>query len=389
MKVNIGVVGRFHAFDLAKELNNHKVLNKLISTYPKFKVKEWGLNKDKIISEFYFEILSRFANKIPVVKKNIITNFINIRHAKKCSKFLNQCDIHIGWSGSTLETILEAKKLNKSVILERGSSHYNYQMKILNEEYGKYANINLFNQNYQHWQRELLEYELADYISIPSNFVKQSFINNGIKESKLILNPYGVDLQNFRQIPKTDKVFRIIFAGTGSFRKGYHYLLQAFKELNLKNCELWHLGTFSKEMIPFMKRYENKNFILKGIIPQKELYKYYSQGNVLVLPSLEEGLAMVQAQAMACGLPLICSTNSGGEDLISKEGQEGYIIPIRNVASIKEKILFLYENQDICRDMGNLAKKKAKTEFSWEVYGNRYLNNLVNIFNKDLSKNPS
>ncbi|HIE58654.1 MAG TPA: glycosyltransferase, partial [Hydrogenothermaceae bacterium] len=113
--------------------------------------------------------------------------------------------------------------------------------------------------------------------------------------------------------------------------------------------------------------------------PQNELYKYYSQGSIFVLPSLEEGFAMVQFQAMACGLPLICTTNTGGEDLITKNGEEGFVIPIRNVEAIKEKILYLYNNQNICKDMGQKAKKKIEKGFSWDDYGNRYIKNLEKI----------
>jgi len=378
MKVNIGVVGRFHAFDLAKQLNKKNILNKLITTYPKFKAREWGLKNDRIVSELFLEILNRHRNKIPLIKNEIINKFVKIQHAKKCSKYLTQCDIHIGWSSSTLETIIEAKKQKKIVILERGSSHYTYQMNILEEENKKHGNSK-FQANYSQWQRELLEYELADYISIPSSFVKRTFIEQGVDESKLLLNPYGVDLQEFKQVEKADDVFRIIFAGGGSLRKGYHYLLQAFYELDLPNCELWHLGSINDEVKPFLEKYKHKNWILKGHKPQNELYKYYSQGSIFVLPSLEEGFAMVQFQAMACGLPLICTTNTGGEDLITKNGEEGFVIPIRNVEAIKEKILYLYNNQNICKDMGQKAKKKIEKGFSWDDYGNRYIKNLEKI----------
>ena len=63
MKVNISVVGRFHAFNLAQQLKKHKVLNKLITTYPKFKVKGWGLEDNEIVSEIWLEILNRYRKK--------------------------------------------------------------------------------------------------------------------------------------------------------------------------------------------------------------------------------------------------------------------------------------------------------------------------------------
>ena len=91
-------------------------------------------------------------------------------------------------------------------------------------------------------------------------------------------------------------------------------------------------------------------------------------------------MAMVQLQAMACGLPLICSTNTGGDDLITKDGEEGFVIPIKNVEAIKEKILYLYNNQDIAKEMGQKAKKRMESGFTWEDYGNRYIKNLEEIY---------
>ena len=377
-KVNVNVVRRFHAFDLAKQIKKHNYLNKLVTTYPKFKVREWNLENSEIVSELWLEILNRYRNKIPFIPNDLINNFVKIQHAKTSAKYVNEADIIIGWSGSSLETIIEAKKKGKIFILERGSSHYSYQMNILKEE-NSIINKD-YKCNYQTWQRELLEYELADYISIPSSFVKRTFIEAGIDEKKLLVNPYGVNLAEFKQIKKEDDVFRIIFAGGGSLRKGYHYLLQAFYELNLPNCEVWHLGSINDEVKPFLDKYKHKNWILKGHKPQNELYKYYSQGNVFVMPSLEEGFAMVQFQAMACGLPLVCTTNTGGEDLISKDGEEGFLIPIRDVEVIKEKILYVYNNQNIAKEMGKKAKAKVENGFTWDDYGDRYIENLKKIY---------
>jgi glycosyltransferase involved in cell wall biosynthesis len=193
------------------------------------------------------------------------------------------------------------------------------------------------------------------------------------------LNPYGVNLNQFKQVAKKDDVFRIIFAGGANIRKGFHYLLQAFNELNLPNCELCHLGSVSEEIQPFIDKFKTDQVKFMGHQPQAELYKHYSQGSVFVMMSIEEGLAMVQPQAMACGLPIICTTNTGGEDLLSKNGEEGFVIPIRDVEALKMKILFLYNNQDIAKVMGQKAKQRVAHGFSWDDYGDRYINNLKMI----------
>jgi len=79
-------------------------------------------------------------------------------------------------------------------------------------------------------------------------------------------------------------------------------------------------------------------------------------------------------------LPLVCTTNTGGVDLITKDGKEGFIVPVGDIEAIKEKILFLYNNRDICYEMGQKAKK-AEKGFTWKDYGDRYNRNLERIYN--------
>lgn len=90
---------------------------------------------------------------------------------------------------------------------------------------------------------------------------------------------------------------------------------------------------------------------------------------------------MVQLQAMSCGLPLICTANSGGEEII-KNDVDGYVIPIRDLDTLKKKILFLYNNQSICNKMGKLAQLKVQRDFSWESYGKNVIATYKNLLRK-------
>ena len=274
--------------------------------------------------------------------------------------------------------------MGAKTILERGSTHIEYQRDILKEEYETYSLPGAPRDlpRPKIIEKELKEYEEADKIAVPSAFVKRTFIEKGISEEKLFVNPYGVDLSSFRQEPKTDNVFRVIFAGGMSLRKGVHYLLQGFAELNLPNSELLLLGGMNNEMKPFFKKHSVRGPTSEGgrtsassiryigHVPQRELYKYYSQSSVFAMLSIEEGLALVQPQAMACGLPIVCTTNTGGEDII-RDGREGFVIPIRSVEALKEKLTYLYEHPDICGEMGKQAKERVQERFTWRDYGER------------------
>jgi glycosyltransferase involved in cell wall biosynthesis len=231
--------------------------------------------------------------------------------------------------------------------------------------------------------RELKGYELSDYVTIPSNFVYRSFIMNGFNSKKLFLNNLGVSLIQFTNKNLKKNKFIIIYVGLLSFQKGSHYLLEAIYDLLVNqniNLEFWHVGKVSNEIENIKLKYQHKKIIYKGYVKQIELVNYYNESSVFVMPSIQEGMASVQLQAMACGLPIISTTNTGGDDLISNN-EEGFIIPIRDVTSLKEKILFFYNNRDYAEKMGKRALKKVSSGFTWNEYSRRLLDKLEMIKN--------
>ena len=387
MKVIISCGRKFHAFHLAEQIDKRGYLHKFITSFysqsqgwlSEFRKDKEQINPAKVITNIFSEITEKVLNKIPGIKNLTNWNYYSLELFDNWAKNqIDSCDLFVGWSGFSLKSILRAKSLGAVTIVERGSSHILFQKEILEEEYAKYGIKNKPVDN-RIVEKELLEYQEADYISIPSGFVKETFIKKGFDPKKLIHVPYGVDLSSFREVKKNDKTFRVVFLGGLTLRKGLHYLLQAFSELRLSNAELVLIGSVSAEMKPFLKQYEGIYSYL-GKIPHLELYKYLSQGSIFVLSSIEEGLAMLIPQAMACGLPVICTTNTGGADIIC-DGKEGFIIPIRDVNALKEKILYLYEHEDKRRSMSEASLKRAH-EFTWETYGDKIIAAYKEIVNK-------
>ena len=383
-KVSVGVLGRFHAFDLAGQLFRNGFLNKLVTSYPKFKASEWGVPRANIISHPSLEVLNRLNRRARSHSICDVQTNINCIHATLCTKVLDNCDVFIGWSGSSLEAIKKANALGKITILERGSTHYSFQVDVLSKEYDR-LNIKAPIINKKLWLRELEEYELCDYVSVPTNYVKKTFTDQGIPSSKILVNPYGVNLDNFSKKLKNDDTFRVIFAGHASIRKGFHLLLEAFSQLNLPNSELLHVGSVDKEMQSYIRDINLDNIVFAGHVPQTTLIDFYSQGSVFIMPSFEEGLAMVQIQAMACGLPLICTENSGGQ-MIMEHDKEGLVIAVGCVNSIKQSLVTLYENPKKLKSMANAAEDKVKSGFTWNDYGDRYINN-INLVVKNSADN--
>tara|TARA_Y100000591_G_scaffold330651_1_gene362256 strand:- start:351 stop:1502 length:1152 start_codon:yes stop_codon:yes gene_type:complete len=383
MKISIIVGGRFHAFNLAEQLNKKKYLKQLITSYPKYFVnKRFEISKDQIKSIYLKELVQRsFINKIYNFN-DLLTEYFDLK-AKSLLDY-KDLDILIGWSSFSYHSFLNIKNTKCIKILERGSSHIEFQNEIINEEY-LIQNIKPKPISKYIIEKEKKEYELADYIMVPSEFARKTFLEKGFDEKKIIKNPYGVDLKEFKSDLSTKQdqnKFRIIYTGTVSIRKGILYLLEAFNDLKLEDIELLIIGNIEKDLKKNIKKYKfNKNIIFKKSVNQSELRKFYIISHVFITCSIEEGLSMVQIQAMSCGLPVICTVNSGGEEIIN-DNIDGFILPIRDKIKLKEKIIYLYNNRNICTEMGKKAKKKATEHFSWEIYGQKAISIYQDLLNK-------
>lgn len=381
MRVVVSVGGRFHAFNLAQQLFKNGYLERIITSYPKFEVKKFGIPSQKVSSIVIKEILERVWRKVPTVLRNLYNPQYLLHEIfdKSAARKLVSADIFVGWASFSLHSIKKAKKMGMKIVLDEGSSHVVYRRDLVKEEYEKYG-VKPELPHQRVVEKELKEYEEADYICVSSLFAKRTFLQKGISENKIIHIPYGVDLKSFKKTEKSDDIFRVIFVGAMTLRKGVHYLLQAFSELNLPNSELLLIGAMTDEIKPFFKKYEGQfNWI--GSKPQNELYKYYSNSSVFVLNSIEDGFGMVIMQAMACGLPVICTENTGGPDIV-RDGKDGFIIPIRNVEKLKEKLIYLSENNEILKQMGQSAKERAEKGFTWDDYGDKIVEAYKNILAK-------
>ncbi len=214
----------------------------------------------------------------------------------------------------------------------------------------------------------LAEEQLADYILVASNFSKQCLIKDGVKANRIFIVPYGVDLSRFypgtKHREKNEKL-KLLFVGQITQRKGISYLIESFNALKSQNVEL-HItgGLFQGYKIPeFLK---GDRIYYTGRVVDAELPAVYRNADIFVLPSLVEGFGLVLLEAMASGLPVITTPNSGGPDII-ENGKEGFIVPVRNVSALVERIRFLLNNPDKREEMGRAARKKAE-QYSWKTY---------------------
>ncbi|NEP28975.1 MAG: glycosyltransferase family 4 protein [Moorea sp. SIO3I6] len=225
-------------------------------------------------------------------------------------------------------------------------------------------------------ERKEQEIQLADHIFVASSITKQSLLDVGVKPEKITVIPYGSPIDYFHPKPKTDKTFRALFIGRVGPRKGVHYLLPAWQQLQLPEAELMMVG-INEFPETWLTPYR-EIFRYVPSVPHASLNQYYSTANVFVFPSLVEGFGLVLLEAMACGIPVITTPNTAGPDIIT-DGLEGFIIPIRDIEAIKEKLEWCYRHPQELAEMGRAARRKAE-QLTWGLYRNILGNKVQKIF---------
>jgi glycosyltransferase involved in cell wall biosynthesis len=215
--------------------------------------------------------------------------------------------------------------------------------------------------------QERLEAEiaLADRILVGSRFVRDSFTAQGIAIERLCVEPYGVDTSRFGPPPagRSHDTFRALYVGQIGQRKGISYLLEAWRRFRGPDTELLLVGGAVGDPAP-LRAYEGI-YRYRPSVPQVELPGIYHSADVFVFPTLIEGMPLVVVEAMACGLPVIC-TDRGPDDLV-RDGVEGFIVPIRSPEAIAEKLTLLRGDPALRERMSRAALARA-AEFNWARY---------------------
>ena len=363
MKINIASFGgRSHLLNLSIELIKHGHSVNFYSYLPNKRAKVFGLKKEH--NKNYFTIALPFLLLLRITKRAQWAVYMYHRFFDwYISRIMEPCDVFIGHSPMHLKSLLVAKnKFNATVFLERGTSHVLNFIDLLKENPLKKSTISEKN-----IQRDLAGYEHADYISIPSNYVAESFVRHGIPKKKLFVNPYGVDLTDFQPTELDAKShFDMIFVGQWSYRKGADLMIELCK----KNPELSliHLGTVGDVPLSNLK-----NIVHVSAVNEKKIIDYYKKSKILILPSREDGFGMVLTQAIACGLPVVCSGETGSKEVKNLLEDDKFITVMEDY-NCKE----LTECVKIALDISKTQKgkrsysKSLESKFSWEAYGIRY-----------------
>jgi starch synthase len=370
LKIAIATNQRFHVLDLARELQalGHHV--KFYSYVPRARARRFGLPDEchvpllpLVLPAVVWQRL--MPRLMPRVRERVLFALLN----RAVIMRLHPCDVFICMSGIYLESARFAREhYGATIWLERGSSHILSQDEILVAIPGAQRPSPLA------IQRELAGYAFADRVVIPSLHVAESFRRDRSSYAKLFYNPYGVDLAMFPPCTKKTpaEAMSLLFVGVWCFRKGCDLLAKAVR--NVPGVRLTHVGAVGDLDFPA----GDKRFLHVDSAPQPELARHYAAADVFVLASREDGFGMVLLQALASGLPLICSDQTGGIDIANTPALATRItvVPHDDVEALAWAIAGWRDRWRAGERLPPLSEA-ARTKLSWAAYAQRYSKELL------------
>ncbi|HEY2483242.1 MAG TPA: glycosyltransferase family 4 protein [Caulobacteraceae bacterium] len=370
LKIAIATAGRFHVLDLARELHalGHEV--RFYSYVPRARARRFGLpdrcHVGLLAFTWPFLVWDRLAPRLwPQTRERFLHQMLD----RAVIFRLRPCDVFICMSGIYLAAARHARqRFGARVWLERGSMHILAQDEILAAIPGATRPDPYV------VRRELEGHRLADRIVVPSRHVVDSFVRDPAAWEKLFRNPYGVDLAMFPQQKHrpSGAPLELLFVGAWSLQKGCDVLTTAVRTVD--GVRLTHVGPMGDLAFPV----DDHRFSHFAPVTQPSLTDFYSKSDVLVLPSRQDGFGLVLPQALASGLPVICTDRTGGIDLAHTPAlaERITLVPVDDASALAEAIA---RRRDRARE-GFSCPPLAETDrqtLSWTAYAWRYSDELV------------
>ncbi|MEX2284609.1 MAG: glycosyltransferase family 4 protein [Gemmatimonadota bacterium] len=339
LAIALVVHGRFHAFDLGVGLQagGHNVI--VHTNYPARVARRFGLPAGHVVSNPMHGVAARLAHRI--TPRNAET-WINPWFGRWAAKRLAERSwdiVHI-WSSVATEWLDHPAAQGTRCGIARGSAHIRTQRMLLDEEEHR---IGARLDKPSDWiiEREEYEYSRASRVVVPSRFAYQSFIDRGVPRERLRLVPLAgapasfmapaeIIAERAARIERREPL-RVLFVGSITYQKGMHDLLQVMEIAPHKRFRFRLVGQVTSECRPILRRLAARGEVI-GKVPQSELPSHYAWADLMVLPSIQDGFAVVLSQAAASGVPFVASENSGGPDLVAA-GVPSWIVPARSARS--------------------------------------------------------
>lgn len=271
----------------------------------------------------------------------------------------------------SLWQFVEAKRVGKACIYDMPTCYYpalEQTQTALAKKYAEWLPAGgLKSSHYVRPEQKRQEMNLADIVLVPSSFAERT-IREYHPNKNIARAPYGVDTKFWAPAAemRPSQLLRFIYAGQLSLRKGTPQLIEAWKFAALRDAELelvgpWQLSDGSLKTLP-------SNIVWQQPCAPEELLRRFQAADVFVFPSFFEGFGLVLTEALACGLPAICSESTAGPDIMLKEC--GRVIPTGNSEALIESLRWFSHNRHRLPELSRAARVNAE-RCTWEQYRQR------------------
>lgn len=373
--------GYLHKYITAVYLKEHSLSSLFSSIAPsgikrKFlKHKVEGLDDDKVIlvCELRMLILSIISLFLPTsvtffIRKKLLHTF-----NKKCAKICHKQDFDILFSFDTLsgDYYKTLKERGVKLVLDMSApcykAMYDSYLKDVNKHLEQSFVLKHFLQGpkakmcLENCEKELRTY---DYFVVASTYTKDTLLINGINEGQIIIVPYGV-MQPKSLEKRPNGNFTCTYVGNVSQQKGCHYIFRIAKEYS--NITFNLIGNFDNSYIEIPS-----NCILHGYLGFDNIGKILTSSDLFLFLSLSDGFGFAAAEAMAYGVPVVCSQNSGIRDVVK---DCGWIIPPDDTDALRNILCWSLEHRNELTKKGK-ESQQSLTNLTW---GN-YRNTLISFF---------
>jgi glycosyltransferase involved in cell wall biosynthesis len=248
-------------------------------------------------------------------------------------------DIFFGYSYASLEMLIAEKKRGVLTVLDQIDPSA-LEFRLVAEEMSRFPGLAGAPPEFpaKYYERNEREWEAADRIVVNSAFCRDALIQQGVNPAKLLVvplcyEPKGETPKTGAKHQKPGEKLRILFLGQVILRKGIQYLLEAARILEKENVHFDIVGPLgiSAEAVAAAPR----NVTFHGRATRDQAATWYRQADLFVLPTLSDGFAITQLEAMSYGLPVI-TTPCCGE--VVSDSVDGFIVPSRNAAALAQKL---------------------------------------------------
>lgn len=362
-RVTVVSAFRYHLFELAHQLDTRHLLTRLVTAMPKRAVSE--VPPARVTSRPALAVAHHLTQRVAHVHSAQLNRLVIKDFDRWASTRITESDVIVGLSGFATGALLAAGSAGQRTVCDRGAWHILEQKRVLDEEADRWGWPHVA---FDPWiiERELTEYDVADRIFVPSEPARLSFLKHGISSAKIIKIPYGVNAERFTPVGRGDGL-RIISVATIGLTKGQQYLVPAYRRVRRSGTELVLVGAATRTAVRRLGIVDD-DIKVTGAVPRAKVAEQLRRSGIFVLASVQEGFALVIAQAMACGLPVVATYATGAAELIT-HGQEGLLVPPGDEDKLAAALDELLADPGRAQAMGEAARRRISAARGWGTYG--------------------